>query len=91
LVEDGAAMMVASTIVPWRINRPRSSSIAPISSNNTLVRSCCSSQWRKCSRVVASGTDATARSMPAKPRNAWLSYSASSTASSASPYHCCTK
>ena len=26
-----------------------------------------------------------------KPRSAWLSYNASSTASSASPYHCCTK
>jgi hypothetical protein len=64
----------------WRINSPRSSSIAPTSSNNTRVSSCCSSQWRKFSTVVASGTDATARSMPAKPRKAWLSYSASSSA-----------
>src|SRR4051794_31595931 len=32
-VEGGAAMMVASTIVPWRISNPRSSSIAPTSSN----------------------------------------------------------
>jgi len=71
-------MMVASVlakagIVPWRINKPRSSSIAPTSSNNTFVRSCCSSQWRKFSTVVASGTVVTARSMPAKPRKAWLS------------------
>jgi len=72
-VEGGAAMMVASTMVPWRINRPRSSSITPISSNSARVRSCSSSQWRKFSTVVASGTDATDRSMPAKPRNAWLS------------------
>src|SRR3954452_11897887 len=91
LVEGGAAMIVASTIVPWRINRPRSSSIAPISSNSARVRSCSSSQCRKFSTVVASGTVATDRSMPAKPRNAWLSYSASSRASSASPYHCCKK
>jgi hypothetical protein len=33
----------------------------------------------------------TIRSIPAKPRNAWLSYSASSSASSANPYHCCKK
>src|ERR1051325_1759348 len=45
LVEGGAAMIVASTIVPWRLNRPRSSSIAPISSNSTRVKSCSSSQW----------------------------------------------
>src|SRR3954468_669967 len=79
------------TIVPWRINRPRSSSIAPISSNSARVRSCSSSQCRKFTTVVASGNFATDRSMPAKPRNAWLSYSASSRASSASPYHCCKK
>ena len=66
-------MIVASTMVPWRINRPRSSSIAPTSSNSARVRSCSSSQWRKFSTVVASGTVATDRSMPAKPRNAWLS------------------
>jgi hypothetical protein len=72
-VEGGAAMIVASTIVPWRINRPRSSSIAPTSSNSARVRSCSSSQWRKFSTVVASGTAATDRSMPAKPRKAWLS------------------
>ena len=56
LVEGGAAMIVASTMVPWRINRPRSSSIAPTSSNSARVRSCSSSQWRKFSTVVASGT-----------------------------------
>src|SRR4051812_8565834 len=44
LVEDGAAMIVASTIVPWRINRPYPSSIAPTSSNSPLVKSCRSSQ-----------------------------------------------
>ena len=49
-------MIVASTIVPWRINSPRSSSFAPISSNSARVRSCRSSKWRKFSIVVASGT-----------------------------------
>src|SRR4249920_2668672 len=49
------------------------SSIAPTSSNSARVRSCSSSQWRKFSTVVASGTAATDRSMPAKPRSAWLS------------------
>src|ERR1700676_5039264 len=67
-------MMVASTMVPWRINRPRSSSILPTSSNNTRVSSWLSSQWRKCSTVVASGTGSRFSSMPAKLRSAWLSY-----------------
>src|SRR5207253_9860815 len=91
LVEDGAAMIVASTIVPWRISRPRSSSIADTSANNAWLNSCRSSQWRKFRIVVSSGTPATVRSMPATPRKAWLSYSASSIAPSASPYHCCRK
>jgi hypothetical protein len=91
LVEGGAAMMVASTIVPCRINSPRSSSIAAMSSNSARVSSWRSSQWRNFNSVVASGTGSWFRSIPAKPRNAWLSYSASSSASSASPYHCCTK
>src|SRR3954467_336979 len=91
LVEGGAAMMVASTIVPCRISRPRSPSIADTSANNACLSSCCSSQWRKFRIVVSSGTAATVRSMPAKPRKAWLSYSASSIAPSASPYHCCRK
>src|SRR5215213_6339740 len=40
LVEGGAAMIVASIILPCRINRPRSSSIAPTSSNSPFVKSC---------------------------------------------------
>src|SRR3954453_13849000 len=57
----------------WRINKPRSSSIADTSANNAWLNSCCSSQWRKFRIVVSSGTPATARSIPAKPRKAWLS------------------
>src|SRR4051794_6724422 len=49
-------MIVASTIVPCRISKPRSSSIALTSSNRPLVRSCRSNQCRKCKTVVASGT-----------------------------------
>ena len=75
------------TIVPCRISRPRSSSIAPTSSNNAFVRSCCSSQWRKFSTVVASGTDATVRSIPAKPQPGYRK--ANAQRPSASPYHCC--
>ena len=67
-------MMVASTIVPCRIRRPRSSSIvAHFAEQQLRLAHGSSSQWRKFSTVVASGTAASDRSMPAKPRNAWLS------------------
>lgn len=89
LVELGAAMMVASTMVPARIRRPCSARWALISSNRALVRSLSSSRRLNFSSVVASGTDSRDRSMPTKSRGAWLSYSASSSASSARPYHCC--
>ena len=89
LVELGAAMIVASTMVPERISRPCSPRCALISSKRALVRSLASSRRRNFSSVVASGTDSRDRSMPTKSRIAWLSYSASSSASSARPYHCC--
>src|SRR4051812_29712695 len=56
-----------------RISRPRSSSIAPTSSNSPRVRSCHSNQYRKCKTVVASGTGSRFNAIPAKPRSAWLS------------------
>src|SRR3954447_10159785 len=56
-----------------RISKPRSSSIALTSSNRPLVRSCRSSQCRKCSTVVASGIASRFSAIPAKPRSAWLS------------------
>jgi hypothetical protein len=52
--------------------------------NSARVSSCRSSQWRNFSVVVASSTGSWFRSIPAKPRNAWPTYSASSGASSAS-------
>src|SRR3954462_6068561 len=73
LVEDGAAMIVASTSVPCRISKPRSSSIALTASNSPWVKSCRSSQCRKCSTVVASGIGSRFSTIPAKPRRAWLS------------------
>src|SRR3954464_15243757 len=56
-----------------RISKPRSSSIALTSSNSPLVKSCRSSQCRKCSTVVASGIGSRFSTIPAKPRSAWLS------------------
>jgi hypothetical protein len=76
-----ASVLAQAGIVPCRINSPRSSSIASISANSALVKSWRSSQWRNFNSVVASGTGSWFRSIPAKPRNAWLSYSASSSAS----------
>jgi len=45
-VELGAAMMVASTIVPWRISSPRSLRCALTSARIAAVKSCCSSSRR---------------------------------------------
>ncbi|CAB3765886.1 hypothetical protein LMG29542_05256 [Paraburkholderia humisilvae] len=81
-------MIVASTSVPSFIIKPRSHSEIPISSNSRRVRSCISNRRRNFSKVVASGTFSTARSIPAQVRIAMLSYSASSRPSSDSPYHC---
>src|SRR5664280_741975 len=67
-------------------DRPR---WALISSKRARVRLLSCSRWRNFNSVVASGTDWRDRSMPTKSRSAWLSYSASSSASSARPYHCC--
>src|SRR5674476_1584012 len=79
----------ASTIVPARMSGPLSARWALISSKRARVRLLSCSRWRNLSSVVASGTDSRDRSTPTKSRSAWLSYSASSSASSARPYHCC--
>ena len=72
-----------SRAVMTRIGRPCSARCALISSNSALVRSLASSSRLNLSSVVASGTDSRERSMPTKSRSAWLSYSASSGATSA--------
>ena len=55
LVELGAWMMVASTIVPPCMMSPAASSRSFTSSNILRVMSCFSSRCRKCRSVVASG------------------------------------
>ncbi|MCY1442292.1 hypothetical protein D9M71_586570 [compost metagenome] len=64
LVELGAAISVASTIVPSRINSPCSLSTALTSSNIAAVNLCFSSNRRNLSSVVASGADSCDRSTP---------------------------
>ena len=63
-VEDGAAMIVASTIVPPRMIQPCSSKTRFWASNSFSPNRCFSSRCRKCSSVVASGTCSTAKSRP---------------------------
>ena len=46
LVDGGAAIKVASTIVPWRNSKPRSVKTAVISSNNALLSACFSVRIR---------------------------------------------
>ena len=56
LVEDGALMIVASTIVPRATFSPLASRCRCTSSKIRLPRSCCSSKCRKRHTVVSSGT-----------------------------------
>jgi hypothetical protein len=72
-VDGGAAMIVASTIVPSRSISPRSLRCALISRKIASVSRFASSSRRNFNRVVASGTASRARSIPVKPRSAWLS------------------
>ena len=89
LVELGAAMMVASTMVPPHSFKPLDNSSSP-----TLAKMASPSLWvssrrrglgvlPKFSTVVASGTPSRPRSTPQNSRKASMSYSASSQASSA--------
>ena len=67
-VEGGAAINVASTIVPSRRIRPCSARWALIASKILRVSPCVSSRRLNFSRVVASGADSRDRSIPTKPR-----------------------
>src|SRR5262249_4195829 len=72
-VELGAAMIVASTIVPlWRSNRFAVSSSLTVS-KIAAVRWCSSSRWRKRRIVVSSGTTSSPSSTRANRRMASLS------------------
>jgi hypothetical protein len=68
-VDEGAAMMVASMIVPMLIAKPRARSCALTSSNSTRPSPCCSSRWQNLQAVVSSGTGSWPRSMPTNARS----------------------
>src|SRR5436190_223967 len=91
LVELGAAMIVASTMVPPATFRPREARCSFTRSNSGLPRSWRSSRWRKLRIVVSSGTGSRPRSMPTNRRIDSESYSASSAAGSDRLNQCCRK
>ena len=91
LVEDGASMIVASTIVPERSEMPLSARCAFTSAKSASVSPCRSSRWRKLRIVVSSGMRSSPNSMPAKRRIASLSYSVSSAIGSLRAYQFCRK
>ena len=62
-VDDGAVMMLASTIVPVFNRCPSAPKCALISSNSLSPRPCFSNRWRKFTIVVSSGS-ATRQSQP---------------------------
>src|SRR6202045_221400 len=68
LVELGAAMMVASTMVPERSSSRRSSNRSATASKMAWVSPCCSSRWRKRRIVLSSGTTSSPSSTRAKHR-----------------------
>ena len=76
-VEDGAAMMLASTIVPLSNRCPSEARCALISSNSDTPNPCFSSRWRKFRIVVSSGSAPESRN-PTKRRTDSTSYSRSS-------------
>src|ERR1700693_3026991 len=68
LVDLGAAMMVASTMVPERSSSRRSSKRSATASKMAWVSPCCSSRWRKRRIVLSSGTTSSPSSTRAKRR-----------------------
>src|SRR5436190_14960729 len=89
LVDDGASMIVASTIVPLPTIRPRSDRCALISANTCSVRWCFSNRRRKFKIEVSSGITSASVVTPANWRIVIESYSASSAPGSERLYHCC--
>src|SRR5713101_3322258 len=79
-VDDGAAMIVASTMVPVLTVRPWARRWRPTASKSCWPSPCCSNRFRNLHTVVSSGTGSRPRSMPTKARIVGESYSASSTA-----------
>ena len=89
LVELGAAMMVASTMVPVLTFKPRFCKCWPTLANGAPPSFCSWCSLRNFSNVMASGTRSRPRSMPAKRRRLALPYRASSNARSARLNQCC--
>src|SRR5262249_24700898 len=81
-VDDGALMIVASTIVPVLTVMPWARRWSRTASNRVWPSPCCSSRWRNLQTVVSSGTGSRPRSIPTNARIVGESYSASSTAGS---------
>src|SRR5262249_31650433 len=79
-VDEGAAMIVASTIVPVLTVTPWARRCSVTASNRAWPSPCASSRWRNLQTVVSSGTGSRPRSMPTNARIVGESYSASSTA-----------
>jgi hypothetical protein len=90
-VDDGAAMIVASTMEPPRMIHPCSSKIRFCSADSRSPSLCSPSRRRKCSSVAAARTCSTAKSRPMNRRIAQESYTAPSTPSSDSENHTCSR
>jgi len=91
LVEVGALIMLASTMVPRLTFMPLSARYTLTSRKSSLPRLYFSIRWRKLSIVVSSGTGSLPRSMPTNRRIARESYSASSAPGSDNSNQCCRK
>ena len=90
-VELGAAINVASTIVPSRIVMSRALQCVLMVSKTCAPRLCFSSSWRQLRMRVSSGIRSLIRSMPAKWRMVDTSIKASSVGGSLTEYHCCNR
>jgi hypothetical protein len=88
-MELGAAIKVASMIVPCFMAMPLALRFAFTVLKICLPKSCFSNRWRKLRIVVSSGILSLIRSMPAKRRIIGIPISASSIAGSLRSYHCC--
>jgi hypothetical protein len=89
LVEIGAEIQVASTIVPWHIVKPRAAKSVLTVSKICSPSPFYSSRLRKGRIVVSSGIRSLISSMPVKRHMLGISIRASSMAGSLKEYHCC--
>ena len=90
-VEGGAAMIVASTMVPRDTFRPFASRYSHTRWNIRSPSACASSRCRNLHTVVSSGAPSRPKSIPTNRRRLAMSYNASSHASSARLNQCYTQ